>query len=129
MFSYDPTKRPTVDEIRSHAWMTKGGDFKESRKRILDQVQEKRTASTNTSSKDDMVRRGAKDLELVRQCTVGNLNRYTFNDNSDFDITIVPGAFWDQLNSWNEDINDSKAKFEKNVEKQYIMMSQPDEEA
>jgi len=66
MFSYDGSKRPTVDEIKSHPWMQMGVDHKESRKRILETVQSKRSESTDVSSKDDMVRRGGKDLELVR---------------------------------------------------------------
>jgi len=60
---------------------------------------------------------------------VGNLDRYIFNDQSDFDVTIVPGVFWDNLNTWNEDANEGRAKFEKNHEKKYILMTQADEEA
>ena len=117
MFSYDGTKRPTVDEIKAHPWMQMGIDLKESRKRILETVQSKRSESTNVSSADDGVRRGGKDLELVREVSVGNLDRYIFNDQSDFDVTVVPGVFWDHLNTWNEDINGGKCKFEKNIEK------------
>jgi len=38
MFSYDPTKRPTNDEIRNHPWMKAGFDFKNERDNILGQL-------------------------------------------------------------------------------------------
>ena len=38
---------------------------------------------------------------------------------SDFDVDIVPGAVWEELNSFNED-NGGDLKIESNIEKQWI---------
>jgi|TARA_B110000305_G_C19129878_1_gene488382 hypothetical protein len=48
------------------------------------------------------------------------LGSYRFNDQTDFDITCAPDTVFEALESWNADINDSQAKIEKNLEKQYI---------
>lgn len=66
MFSYDGKKRPTVDEIRAHPWMQGGVDMKQTRHDILSEVQEKRSASTAPSSREDTSVRGESCLELVR---------------------------------------------------------------
>ena len=43
MFSYDGKSRPTVAEIRSHAWMQKPFDLKGVRNSILSDMEEKRS--------------------------------------------------------------------------------------
>jgi len=69
MFSYDPKKRPTVDQIRNHPWMKKPFSTKLARQSILEKLQEKRSIKTATSSREDANSRAIEDplLEFVRQ--------------------------------------------------------------
>lgn len=40
LFSYDPEKRPSMDQIRSHPWLQKPGfDFEKTRKELLFTIQ------------------------------------------------------------------------------------------
>ena len=43
MFSYDSTKRPTIDEIRNHPWLKENVDMKGIRSQLLEEVAEKRS--------------------------------------------------------------------------------------
>lgn len=44
MFSYDPSKRPTVADIRAHPWMNQSVDMEGTRKALLEQSQAKAAA-------------------------------------------------------------------------------------
>lgn len=114
MFSYDPSKRPTIEELKSHPWMQMGLDVKESRSRILTKLHENRSEKTATSSKDDGQSRADFNLELVKQVSAEVLDSYRFNDQTDFDITCAPDAVFEALETWNADINENQAKIEKN---------------
>ena len=69
MFSYDGSKRPTVDELRSHPWMQKGMDVKGIRSNLIDRLSESRSEKTAASSNQDAIgdSRGLKgaDSRLV----------------------------------------------------------------
>jgi len=43
MFSYDSSKRPTIDEIRNHPWLAGGVDMKGIRSQILEEMAERRS--------------------------------------------------------------------------------------
>ena len=120
MFSYDASKRPSVDELRNHPWMQKAYDHKAARASIMERLHEARSAKTADSSRDGGSNRGDNMLELVRQVSVSNLERYKFNDMSDFDVDIVPGAVWEELNNFNEEAYEGKLKIENNLEKKWI---------
>ena len=62
-------------------------------------------------------------LEIVRQSSVLALERYKFNDLTDYDIDCEPGVVWDELNSFNEDLFEGKFKIESNIEKQWMKLS------
>ena len=66
MFSYDPSKRPTVKELREHPWMKKPMDVKATRSNIIERLNEVRSAKTADSSRDGGSSRGDDMLELVR---------------------------------------------------------------
>jgi hypothetical protein len=61
-------------------------------------------------------------LELVRQISAGNLERYAFNDMTDFDIDYEPGIIYEELNNFNTEYFESKLKIETNLEKKWIKM-------
>jgi hypothetical protein len=70
MFSYDGSKRPTVETLKNHPWMQMKCDMKGSRDNLMSQLHEKRSAKTADSStrdSDSGVMRGEPMLELVRQ--------------------------------------------------------------
>jgi len=50
MFSYDPTKRPTVDEIKSHPWMNMTCDIKSIRGDLIERLSASRSEKTAASS-------------------------------------------------------------------------------
>lgn len=67
-------------------------------------------------------------LELVRQMPSVGVNTYQFNDMTDFDIDVVPGVVWDELNNFNSDMYDNKLTIESMPEKRCIMLTQEDKE-
>jgi len=58
MFSYDGSKRPTVEELKSHPWMTKGHDIKGIRSDLMERLSEIRSEKTAASSNQEAARGG-----------------------------------------------------------------------
>lgn len=81
----------------------------------MEKLQEKRSAKTADSSREDNNSRGDKMLQLVRQQS--NLDIYKFNDMTDHDIDVSPGLIFEELNNFNSDYFDSQLKIEANLEK------------
>ena len=103
--------------------MLKPIDMKVSRANILDKLQEQRSAKTaDSSNRDGNSSRGDAMLELVRQISAGNLERYAFNDMTDFDIDYEPGVIFEELNNFNTEYFESKMKVETNLEKKWIKL-------
>ena len=71
----------------------------------MEKLQEKRSAKTADSSREDNNSRGDKMLQLVRQQS--NLDIYKFNDMTDHDIDVSPGLIFEELNNFNSDYFDS----------------------
>ena len=67
----------------------------------MEKLQEKRSAKTADSSREDNNSRGDKMLQLVRQQS--NLDIYKFNDMTDHDIDVSPGLIFEELNNFNSD--------------------------
>jgi len=124
MFSYDGKDRPTIEEIRAHPWMQGGVDLKGVRHDILVQLDDKRSNSTAATSREDTNVRGAEMLDLIREDAV---QTGRFNDMTDFDIEVVPGLIFDDLELFNEEMFNKKMKVE-HVENKYIKLTIPDEE-
>jgi len=129
MFSYDGSKRPTIDQLKNHPWMLKPMDMKMQRASILEKLQEQRSAKTaDSSTRDGGSSRGDAMLELVRQISQGNLERYAFNDMTDFDIDYEPGVIYEELNNFNTEYFESKLKIETNLDKKWIKMEMAESE-
>ena len=50
MFSYDGTKRPSVEELREHPWMQKPQDIKGIRSDLIEKLSASRSEKTADSS-------------------------------------------------------------------------------
>jgi hypothetical protein len=109
--------------------MLKPMDMKMQRASILEKLQEQRSAKTaDSSTRDGGSSRGDAMLELVRQISQGNLERYAFNDMTDFDIDYEPGVIYEELNNFNTEYFESKLKIETNLEKKWIKMEMAESE-
>jgi len=115
MFSYDPKKRPTIEELKNHPWMQVPYSVKVTKENILEKLTERRTAKTTDTSRGSSGNRGDQMLELVRQTSALEVQK--FNDMTDFDIQTTPGEVWEELNNFNADYFDSQLTLESNVEK------------
>lgn len=125
MFSYDPTKRPTIEQLKNHPWMQKPFSQKLARTQLLDTLQEKRANKTADCSREEANSRGAMQdplFEFVRQTSESELEIYKFNDLTDHDITVPPAAIWEQLQIFNDDFYESKLKLEQNLDKKCFIL-------
>lgn len=77
MFSYDPSKRPTVQEIADHPWMKVECNVKKVQTGLLSDLTEKRSMATSASSTSKDVR-GPELRDLELQQRVGKV--CTFHD-------------------------------------------------
>lgn len=129
MFSYDGSKRPTIEELKAHPWIKKPFSVKMTRASIMDKLQEKRSEKQSHSTKeDDKNYRGGPMKELVRQASASELEIYKFNDLVDHDIEVMPGTIWEELNMFNEDLFEGKLTLDYNSEKQYMTIEMTDPE-
>lgn len=128
MFSYDGSKRPTINELKEHPWIKKPFSVKLTRSFIMDKLSEKRMEkNTNASSRDeDKTYRGGDMLELVRQVSDSQLQLYKFNDMVDHDIEVMPGQIWEELNEFNEELFESKLTLNYNEDKKNITIEMQD---
>jgi len=127
IFNHDGKKRPTIEEIKNHPWMQKPFSTKLNRQNIMERLNEKRSAKTSDSSREDGNSRGEGDdmLEVVRQ--VSELEIFKFNDITDHDITVTPKTIWDDLETFNLDYFDERLRLEANLEKKYFKLFLDDE--
>jgi serine/threonine protein kinase len=97
MFNYDPSKRPTVDQLKNHAWMKKPYSHKLTKQSLMDMLQDKRSVKTAESSREGDTTRGAEDpmLEFVREISESELEIFKFNDMTDYDIDVTPAIVWE----------------------------------
>jgi len=130
MFSYDGSKRPTIEELKAHPWINKPFSVKLTRAGIMEKLQAKRSEKTSHMSKeDDKCYRGGDMKELVRQASASELELYRFNDLVDHDIECMPGTIWEELNMFNEDMFEGKLKLDYNPEKQHMTIEMSDPES
>merc|ERR1712100_424474 len=85
---------------------------------------------TNHMSRDDD--RTYRDVgamgELVRQASASELELFKFNDLVDYDIEVMPGTIWEELNMFNEDLFESKLTLAYDSEKQHMTIEMADPE-
>merc|ERR1719453_2409749 len=72
----------------------------------MEKLQEKRSEKTNHMSKEDD----------------------KFNDLVDYDIEVMPGTIWEELNMFNEDLFESKLTLDYNTDKQHMTIEMADPE-
>lgn len=53
MFSYDGKKRPSIEELKQHPWMTKPYSIKLTREALLAKLDEKRASKASTASSEE----------------------------------------------------------------------------
>jgi len=110
--------------------MQKPFSSKLARTSILEKLQEKRSAKTNSSSRDnEKVSRGVEDsmLEFVRETSQNELEIFKFNDMTDHDIDVTPGDLWEELQVFNTEYFDDRLVLTQNAEKKFFKLSCDDE--
>lgn len=128
IFSFDGSKRPTLEQIREHPWLQKPFNQKTVRQSLADKLQENRSQKTAASSRDDKGNsRGEFMEEYIREQLALDAN-YKFNDMADFDVDVSPALIWEELNTFNVDCYDSKLKLTANPEKRCLFIESDGEE-
>lgn len=129
MFSYDGSKRPTVEELKNHPWMQMKLDVKGCRDNLIEELHSKRSEKTADSStrNSDNAMRGEPLLELVRE-KPENLENFMFNDMTDYEIDFFPGIVYESLGDFNENYYEKKLNIELNKDKKFIMIHQEETE-
>jgi len=122
MFAYDGSKRPTVEELKSHPWMSKPTDIKGIRGDLVERLSASRSEKTAASSNADGSRRAGKGtdqrLALVREAvSESNLKNYTFNDKTDFITQCDPGYIVELIEAFNAEHANGELQLEINDEK------------
>ena len=129
MFSYDGSKRPTVEELKNHPWMQMKLDVKGCRDNLIEELHSKRSekpADSSTRNSDNAMR-GEPLLELVRE-KPENLENFMFNDMTDYEIDFFPGIVYESLGDFNENYYEKKLNIELNKDKKFIMIHQEETE-
>jgi len=125
MFSYDGSKRPTVDELKSHPWMTgKAVDIKGIRSDLIERLSSSRSEKTAASSNQEVCRAGKgadERLHLVREAeSASTLHNYMFNDKTDFETQCDPGYIVEKMQEFNTNNCNDELEIEINDEKQWV---------
>ena len=124
MFSYDGSKRPTVDELKVHPWMNKTYDIKSIRSDLIERLSSQRSEKTAASSTADVCRAGKgadSRLKLVREpLSESGFNTYAFNDKTDFETDCDPGYIVEKIEEYNTNNCNGELTIEINEEKQWV---------
>lgn len=126
MFSYDGSKRPTVDELKSHPWMTgKGVDIKGIRSDLIERLSSQRSEKLTAASSNQGDTRAGKGadsrLVLVRQAASdSNHKGYQFNDKTDFITECDPGYIVEKFQEFNANHCNNELEVEINDEKKWV---------
>lgn len=127
MFSYDGSKRPTVEELRDHPWMKKSMDIKQTRSDLLEKLSSIRSERTADSSAAAGSSRAIDNpLYLAREMHSGVQLNKMFDDNCDFDTTAQPGEIEEKFNEYIAE--NERLSLETNEEKKWMKISLKDEE-
>ena len=120
-FSVDGKDRPTLEDLKNDPWFKKPFSYKMTKQNIMERLQTVRSEKTADSSREGASSRGVDALlKIVRQASL--VDCYRFNDMTDFDIDVQPGDVWEELNSFNCDMFDSKLTLDLNIEKRHIKL-------
>jgi hypothetical protein len=130
MFSYDGSKRPTIEELKTHPWLHKPYSTKITRQNILEKLMEKRSQKTADTSRETDTNRAGINSELnqlIRQQSLESLRLYRFDDMADHDIDVDPAVLWEDLNMFNVDFFNEKLIIDANLEKKHITIQMNNE--
>lgn len=112
LFSYDPEKRPSLEEIRNHPWMTAAkqpsdSEAKQTVFQMIQQAQEEQAQAqqkTRAQAKKQKYNRGAEeDLAVVSEKPFVSV--YKFNYMTDFTTDSDPSAVMEKLEQYKGDAN------------------------
>ena len=96
IFSYDGSKRPTLQEIVDHPWMKVDCNVKKVQAALLAELTERRTVNTSaTSGGKDTANRGPKLEDLILPERKGEAP--VFHDQTDFIFDECPGFLFDNI--------------------------------
>lgn len=132
LFSYDPTKRPTIEEIKNHPWMTTASQLsdKEVKQQIIQQINqtkaetaEQRTKIRGSSQRKTKNARGDGDeVDVVSQQLF--VRTYKFNNFGEFLTEESPAAILEILDSYRAGAN-TDLSLTKDEEKKRIVIEDP----
>ena len=86
MLSYNPSKRPSIQEIRNNSWMKASFQFESTRDDILADLYEYEESQNDQTMREEQACRGDLMLDLIRETNSENLGLHKFDKVTEYDI-------------------------------------------
>lgn len=86
MLSYNPSKRPSIQDIRNHSWMKAAFHFESTRDDIIGDLNDYEENQNEQTMREEQASRGDLMLDLIRETTEENLQLHKFDNVTEYDI-------------------------------------------
>lgn len=86
MLTYNPSKRPSIQEIRNHSWMKSAFNFESARNDLLGDLNDFEENQIDSTMREEQACRGDLMLDLIRETNQENLQLHSFDNLTEYDI-------------------------------------------